>query len=110
MLMTEQEAKGKWCPFARAIDWQEFRDGEKPVTTNRHNTAGSVPHTNCFCLASGCAVWEWEKVKGYEGDPWHGLGMEGWMNAPESVLEKFRAEERDRPTPTKGSCGLATRH
>lgn len=57
MLMSEQDAKTKWCPHARSIDWETFRDGEKPVSANRHEDG--APHRNCLCLASGCANWAW---------------------------------------------------
>lgn len=48
--MTEDEAKTKWCPFAR------ISDGEPPTSVNRPEPYGDVPH----CLGSGCMAWRWE--------------------------------------------------
>jgi hypothetical protein len=50
--MTEDEAKTKWCPFAR------IADGEPSVAVNRPEPYGDVPH----CLASFCMAWRWALV------------------------------------------------
>lgn len=57
-MMTEDEAKTKWCPFARV--W----DGAPPgaAAVNRKNsTPRSKPDADCLCIASGCAAWRWAK-------------------------------------------------
>lgn len=46
MLVTEEEAKAKWCPFAREND-----GGFRPTTVNR-----GIGET-CNCLASACMAW-----------------------------------------------------
>lgn len=53
--MTEEEAKKKWCPFARSIGWEMFRDGEQAVTMNR--MPDGAAHTGCLCLGSACMAW-----------------------------------------------------
>lgn len=50
MLLTEQEAKNKWCPQARASD-----NGDPALSINR--TRGNEPDRDCFCLASWCMAW-----------------------------------------------------
>lgn len=50
--MTEDEAKKKWCPFARSYDIRGTPD--MPVTVNRF---GRGPDSECMCLASGCMAW-----------------------------------------------------
>lgn len=60
-MYTEEEAKGKWCPFVR-------------LTTNEcepaHNTYyGSNGFTvradkNFTCIASGCMAWRWGVIEG----------------------------------------------
>lgn len=50
-LITEQEAKTKWCPHARATDM-----GEKPLSINRR---GNAADPECLCLASACMAWRW---------------------------------------------------
>ena len=49
MAMTEQEAKTKWCPWARAH--------ARGVAINRNEF--EMGSSFCMCLASGCMVWEW---------------------------------------------------
>jgi len=49
--MTENEAKKKWCPYARASDL-----GHSPVSVNRR---GNFPDQDCYCIASSCMAWRW---------------------------------------------------
>ena len=45
--MTEEEAKQKWCPFAR--------DAES-------NAAGyTTTNTTAKCIGSACMAWRWEE-------------------------------------------------
>lgn len=48
-LLTEDEAKTKWCPLARATNC-----GELPVAVNR---IGKAPDNDCRCIASVCMAW-----------------------------------------------------
>jgi len=64
MLVRAEEARMKWCPFARSA-WQE---GNAVTTVNR-DTMGSF-HAKCHCLASNCMAWRWsdkDREKGYCG-------------------------------------------
>lgn len=48
--MTEDEAKTKWCPFARRLfDWNE----ETSYNRRKDDTPGSL------CIASACMAWRW---------------------------------------------------
>lgn len=59
--MTEDEAKTKWCPFARTVT---VTDGEVvPGTSgNRHHYESDIvsyDHPN-NCIASECMAWRWD--------------------------------------------------
>jgi hypothetical protein len=57
-LLTEDEAKTKWCPLARATNL-----GDLPVSVNRR---GNAPDTDCLCIASACMAWRFVPGTGYE--------------------------------------------
>ncbi|AWJ93269.1 hypothetical protein Sp245p_25945 (plasmid) [Azospirillum baldaniorum] len=65
MLMTEEQARTKWCPHARQTGVTN-RDGGMCATANR---AGSEHYgvENCNCIASGCMAWRWVRVRDDEG-------------------------------------------
>lgn len=44
--LTEDEAKKKWCPLARA------RNGYAAVNRDRGD-----PYVDCLCIASACMAW-----------------------------------------------------
>lgn len=50
MLMTEEEAKAKWCPMVRF-----HATLTDDMTPNRNVKSGDVS----LCLASHCAMWRW---------------------------------------------------
>lgn len=83
MILTEKEARKKWCPFARVKD--------NGCSTNRH--AGthkrkdgkfSILRSNSMCIASECMAWRWE----------------------EDNIERIRADG-PRDSEIRGYCGLA---
>lgn len=51
MIVTEQEAKTKWCPHAR------LRSLNGDVAINRATDGSSA--TRSKCLASECMAWKW---------------------------------------------------
>ena len=64
MILTEEEARTKWCPMARvAFEWthggtidnQGFQVGGRPssATVNR----GADLSSHCNCIASECVMW-----------------------------------------------------
>lgn len=54
MILTEEEAKTKWCPEARASN-----NGEQPIAINRVNRG---PDVDCLCIASACMAWRWQSA------------------------------------------------
>jgi len=59
MILTEKEAKTKWCPMART----GLLAGAGAVAVNRHITddegyKGEVYHET-RCMGSDCAMWVW---------------------------------------------------
>lgn len=58
--MTEEEAKTKWCPFARVVGSLGEIEGAADlhiVTGNRNNPNGNGPTELPKCLGSGCMAW-----------------------------------------------------
>lgn len=62
--MTEDEAKTKWCPFARAAEPQRYGSPDPMVPVAAVNRGSDAlrdpswsPNTNC--LASACMAWRW---------------------------------------------------
>lgn len=53
MIITEQEAKTKWCPESRAR--AEHSNGDAPTTVNRHH--GETIFSRTRCLGSACMAW-----------------------------------------------------
>lgn len=79
MLLTEDEAKTKWCPHAVASHTDPRRGFHAGETRDEH----------CFtCIASECMMWRW-----------------GFRDAKMGEARLARAL-RDDP-PTRGWCGLA---
>ena len=55
MLLTEAEARLKWCPYARGENWNDFRDAQRSFTANRSQSGDSLG--SCRCIASVCMAW-----------------------------------------------------
>jgi hypothetical protein len=54
-VLTEEDARWRWCPFARVTD-----AGDHVV--NRDGTLGKLgkPEAGTYCVASDCMAWRWE--------------------------------------------------
>lgn len=50
--MTVEEAKAKWCPFARVAS------GINRVS-NPHDHMEKQAVSGCMCIADGCMAWRW---------------------------------------------------
>ena len=58
---TEDEARMKWCPHARAVEM----DGDEPATGYPVGNRSAVGrgHPFCRCIASDCMAWRWADRK-----------------------------------------------
>ena len=102
--MTEDEAKTKWCPFARDRDGAENRvpygesDAEPPPEEYIRNEAMAFP-----CIASACMAWRWADVPNPEYDLKRHL-FQGGLYPPITPSPPMTIK-----SDTDGHCGLAGR-
>jgi len=85
VILSEEEAKTKWCPMVRYS--QNFND----LTSNR---PGEYDHP--YCMASDCMMWRWEN-------------QEAWIDRIEEMRKtspKMSTQELSEIFPRKGFCGL----
>lgn len=94
--MTETEAKGKWCPMVRAINWTDVSECISNEEDDRLIRASSNPHNRMLigtenelraedyvpggyhCIASGCMMWRWTLRSDGERSDEHGYcGLAG---------------------------------
>lgn len=65
--MTPEEAKEKWCPFARVIVAKQKNDANivgVPVSFNRIAIARSdrtILDSSTKCMADKCMAWRWSE-------------------------------------------------
>lgn len=58
MILSEPEAKTKWCPFARAVEEYEYvSGGTAHYGTIVANRGGKLDEKS-RCLGSGCMAWQ----------------------------------------------------
>jgi hypothetical protein len=85
-MMTEEEAKGKWCPHVRVARLETLGRNDFIVGGTNRDALGRVAMpASCLCLASACMAWRWA------------LG----------VAEDASGNEYSAPSTTRGYCGLA---
>lgn len=104
--MTEDEAKTKWCPHARALfvgnagphpPSNRFGTTHGPGTPERWN---SNPEGS-RCIASACMAWRWEKVPNPDWKP-QGNQMAMWP-----PTNPYAGDPAHVFSTTNGRCGLA---
>ena len=83
MLLTEEEAKTKWCPYRNARPEWPFPSISGPDVENL-----TIAQSPFNCIASQCMAWQWT---GCEKHP------DGTIRAPGLVPD----------LPKVGFCGLA---
>lgn len=101
--MTEDDAKMKWCPFAR-IGSEQTGLG----SLNRDSVRG-VQLAQARCIASACMAWRWSEGKRsaafLEAVRAH-MGSEAKPNFNASVQAVY-AERGEQFERVEGRCGLA---
>lgn len=55
-MLTEDEARGKWCPMAR-VPYRNPPEWAHVVTGAINRGAGY--ERECRCIASACMAWQW---------------------------------------------------
>lgn len=109
MLMTEDQAREKWCPMVRAARHEVTQKRTAVTETlsavredhhvvggcNTDTLGGTRVPESCRCVASDCAMWRWGEWK-----------RDGVENVP---LPSGHTYTRDRKIPLRGYCGLAGR-
>lgn len=86
--MTEEEAKKKWCPFARSQPLANDPDSSYNRYDDGRETEPAFPFSS-HCIASRCMAWREERPA-------------------ETRMQQFYGEEAKSITiPAEGHCGLA---
>lgn len=82
MIVTEEEAKTKWCPEARvAMETHGYGAGNR-FGDDRESYVGK----QTLCVGAACMAWRWAApVAGVTRDPAAKLGYCGKAGKPESV-------------------------
>lgn len=96
--MSEQEAKTKWCPFAR----YGGAHGQHGNRTVEGSSMTADSHNVTRCIGSACMAWrgatQYMRVDGQHSSPGEGFQLTS-QNPP--------VWEADLPLPGQGYCGLA---
>jgi hypothetical protein len=109
MLLTEEEAKTKWCPFVR-------QNGDNNRPSGNRSIYGEP-----MCIASQCMAWRWAQQYAREGFKWNPLSERRTTNNQEDGMPLppdgngweiysagiTRTAWIRRMTPKMGFCGLA---
>jgi hypothetical protein len=62
MPVTENEAKTKWCPFARSYDAMT----DEGLASGVNRAGVDKPDGWCMCLGSRCMAWHWSENPVYD--------------------------------------------
>ena len=84
MLLTEDEAKQRWCPFSRTAFQYRHGDGDAMVVANRAENDNPITD----CIASQCMAWRWRV-------------------GPPSKQDRASYRETSAMPEWEGYCGLA---
>lgn len=112
--MTEDEAKTKWCPFARMLSHIYSQDGAGRTFEGGYSYNRSPDHgegylpTGAKCIGSACMAWRWN-------DMTYDRPLELWSKSKGQRVNSAYSDDADwrpvggdsePPTP-QGYCGLA---
>ena len=100
--MTEDEAKAKWCPFARTKTIKFSSDDGAVSSANRDFDGEPIDKLHT-CIASACMAWRWRVA------PKPGVGFHHEViDHPTLPGHKTtRPVSGERPVIGDGFCGLA---
>jgi hypothetical protein len=114
MLLTEEEARGKWCPatriavansgftlIANRITDAELKALEKGERVPDQRGAKGFGN----CIASACMAWRWGYIAETKTDDPNGLPAEDPRTGCD--LRYIGENSKRRFLPRKGFCGLA---
>lgn len=59
MLLTEEEAKTKWCPFARRMPYAEAAEASEIDKIGINPDYVDEMRAMYPCIASACMAWRW---------------------------------------------------
>lgn len=98
MILTEVEAKQRWCPYAfpatrEPEERRGFFAGVRSLAINRYE-AGEPIHA-CRCIGSKCMAWRWALVE-----------IDFATKGPVTQGTPLGMVSYERST-TRGYCGLA---
>lgn len=99
--MTEEDAKTKWCPFARLVTTENGSAGMRMGAPAGHNRYSGKPGELCtasLCIASACMAWREKR----ETRAFDGVGKE----IPTTEVTHYAGGEL-RHVVVGGYCGLA---
>lgn len=89
MILTEEEAKTKWCPYVRV---------EYGTTSGLNRDGLGCAADTAICLASGCMAWRWLM------DEPHDIECASVRTQMDPVPDLCNC---DGPSTRVGFCGLA---
>ena len=87
-MLSEKQAKEKWCPFAR-VTWsspESSGSGNRFPMDGANETEGThYLNDQCRCLASGCVMWQEHQALNNEKTAYEltGLGYCGLAERPD---------------------------
>lgn len=68
MLVTEEEAKGKWCPHSRTVKYDvgtmfSSSPRNRVVESEANEVLAEISYNlaGCQCIASQCMAWRWSE-------------------------------------------------
>jgi hypothetical protein len=116
-LLTEQEARERWCPFARQVHALD------PTGVGSVNRApggeGGEPAEFCLCIAGDCMAWRWETTREHATTPMQNVSGnayqavppegEGWREAYGLAINPSHYRWERFVRTGLGYCGLASK-
>lgn len=108
-MLTEAEAKQKWCPWALTpfTSTSGAVGSHNRLFTEKAIMPPMIP-TPCLCIASGCMAWRWQQYQDREtvNCPEKPAG-EGWEKIEPTSVNQETMMWRRYKGERKGYCGNA---